>query len=153
MLRTRGPSLGGRSVDISVDSAKHSLGGREASAVRFKVGVTIGRASGGGSLTVEPGKIVLSPDPLLQRVFTIGPVVQTHPSAVVLRPRLAPPWFNTHLQVVGEDGRRGVASTTAVARPKLRAALADAGFAVTETRTWFANGIGRLRREYWMWWM
>ena len=105
----------------------------------FSVGANIELWRGGGHLTISPGAIVLEPGPLLRRATSVPRVVHTSPTVTLVRTRLAPPWINTSLVLVGEE-ESGVASMSALSRRRLRQALHLAGFTVNEMATWFTLG-------------
>ncbi len=110
----------------------------------FTVGANIKLWRGGGRLTISPGAIVLEAGPLLRRATSVPRVVHTGRTVTLVRTRLAPPWINTSLVLVGDE-ESGVASMWALARRRLRQALRAAGFTVEEVATWFSLGKRLLR--------
>ena len=108
----------------------------------FRVGARIhtrvGPLNGGGTLTIGPGKITLAMGRVTRAVSPVSEVVHVDPSVILVKARLLPPWFNTALLL--RDGDRSASAVTWFrARPRLRAALREAGFAVDERSTWFAT--------------
>jgi hypothetical protein len=66
-------------------------------------------------------------------------IVHRRREVCVLRARLIPPWFNTHVLVESERGM-AAAAVPAWTRKEVVAALEKAGFAVREEKRWIAIG-------------
>src|SRR5262245_42582667 len=65
------------------------------------VGIYIPVWNGGGTLTITRGAIVLRPGRLLRGLTGVNEIVHTSPDVTMIRPRIAPPWINTHLLIEG----------------------------------------------------
>lgn len=107
----------------------------------FTVGVTTpGLWRGGGELSVAPGSLVCTPGRLTASASSAQPVKHEEMQVDVFVARLVPPWFNVTVPIRGERGTV-VVSMWILARRKLRQALQEAGFDVTEHVTWFDRGF------------
>ncbi len=106
--------------------------------VKFWAGARIERGRTSGCLTIDRGELSLT---LLALPWAAPrpPIVHTAAEVRVLRARLIPPWFNTHVLV---ESNRGTASVALPAwtRRKLIASLKAAGLVVREEKRWIAIG-------------
>jgi hypothetical protein len=121
-----------------VRPARATTGRKPDGAITFRVGVRVAPVNGGGWLTVAPGAITLDVGRVTRGLSGVREIVHTDREVTLVTERLVPPWFNTSLMV--SDGRTAArVSMPILARGKLRAALAEAGFEVRETATWFST--------------
>jgi len=111
----------------------------------FVVGANIKSWRGGGHLGIWPGAVILEPGPLLSKATSVSRIVHTTSTVIFVRARLAPPWLNTSIILIGDD-ESAVASTWGLARGRLRRALGAAGFVIEEVPTWFSLGKRLINR-------
>ena len=95
-------------------------------------------------LSVFPHRITLRRGTATKLPTGLSAFVQTEPEVVLIKARVAGPWFNTSLVLHGA-GKTVVASMPGTGRRPLRHALAHAGFQLIESRTWFSLGGGSIR--------
>lgn len=94
---------------------------------------------GTGSLYVRDGTVELVPGFALQRASGVERIVDQGRQVQMFHPRLAAPWVRTTVIVSG-GGFTGGASVWFASRRRLERALAGAGVAVSERRTWTYRG-------------
>jgi hypothetical protein len=89
-----------------------------------------------GYLTISQGSVILTLGRTSRFLTGVSQVKHTDREIVLIRGRLMPPWFNSSLLLVGEDGLRAVASTWFRRRRRWKEALQDSGFTVREWTSW-----------------
>jgi hypothetical protein len=93
-----------------------------------------GLGGGPGRLTVLPGVITLESWPIVRRL-----IVHERGSVIVIRARLAPPWWRTGFILRGDGRSYGFAPTSTGAMSQVMAAIEGAGFEVREQETRFSR--------------
>ena len=89
---------------------------------------------GFGRLTVLPGVIALEGWPIVRRL-----IVHERGSVIVIRARLAPPWWRTGFILRGDGRSYGFAPTSIGAVDLVLAAIEQAGFEIRERETRFSR--------------
>jgi hypothetical protein len=97
-------------------------------------------STGGGTLFVYPGRLVLRMGGVSRRTTGLEEVVHTRPSVRLLKERIAAPWCNTMILLEGSTETVG-AAFPATDQRKLRRVLRQAGFEVLEEWNWLMGRV------------
>jgi len=118
---------------------------------REKMRVLLEAGPIGAWVTIEPGSIIVDPDTVgVYKASHTGPIVQHEPGLVVIRRKLLPALFHSHLLVVRGSTPRGAHVTVGIQITRsdwgrIRALLAATGFAVRTIDTKYSTAA-QLRR-------
>lgn len=93
-----------------------------------------GLGGGLGRLTLLPGMIALEAWPIARRL-----ILHERGSVIVIRARLAPPWWRTGFILRGDGRSYGFAPTSTGAVGRILAAIEEAGFEIREQETRFSR--------------
>jgi hypothetical protein len=133
-------------------SAAHGSSGAHMSLLfRKKMRVLIDGAPIGAWVTMEPGSVTVDPDTVgVYKAVHTGVIVQHEPGLVLIRRKLLPALFHSHLLVVRGSTTAGRKITVGVEMStgewRLAESILAAGFAFTtiDTKYSAASELGRL---------